>query len=132
LGAWSLEGEVAAVQIDRRARLGCRLGGEAREERPEEAARLAVRGSIGVEDELLPLFGALGRDGDKHLLREPLHGPARTERGTKKVGDGVVGGNNGITSFVRLCHSARSSLSPHSSSNRISPLRAKPAAIGSE
>ena len=73
----------------------------------------------------------MNRDGAEHLFHEPLHGPVRTERGTEKVGDGVVGGHKGITRFVRLCHSARSSRSPLSGSNRISPLRAKPAAMGS-
>jgi hypothetical protein len=35
-----------------------------------------------------------------------------------------------ITRFVRLCHSARSSLKPLLGSKRTSPLRARPAAMG--
>jgi hypothetical protein len=54
---------VATVQVGRRARLGGRLGGEAGEEGPEQAAGLAIRKSVGVEDELLRFFGALGCDG---------------------------------------------------------------------
>src|SRR5262249_398161 len=111
-----------AVEVGRRASLGGRLGGKAGEEGPEEAAGLAIRGCIRVEDVRLRCFRGLGGDSAEHLLGEHLHGPAWTERCTKNIGDGIAGRPNGISRFVRLCHWAPSSLSPLSGSNRISPL----------
>ena len=95
------------------------------------AACLAIRGGLRVESEFLHSVYTIGRDGGQQLFRQHLDCPVWTERGGEQVGNGVVGRHRGITRFVRLCHSARSSPRPLSGSNRISPLRTRPAAMGS-
>jgi len=89
---------------------------------------LAVEGAVRVDDALS--FGLI-RDCAEQTFRKPLDCPIRTERGSKKIAYDVLGIHNGITRFVRFGHSVRNSDSPLSASKRISPLLAKPAAIGS-
>lgn len=92
---------------------------------------MAIRGGVPVKDKRFHCSRPLGCDRVKQLFREHLYCPLGTQRSAKKVNDRVVRSHNGITRFVRLCHTALSSSRPLSGSNRISPLRAKPAAIGS-
>lgn len=78
-----------------------------------------IRGGVRIEDVFVGFFRALGRDGAKQLLGELLHRPIWIERGAKKVGDEVIGRHNGITRFVRLCHSGRNSFSNEHHLGRI-------------
>ena len=131
IGAFSLEVEPAPIEVWRSPRLGRRLGCKTGEQWSENTLRLSICGGCCIKSEILRFLLRLRGDRAEQLLRQPLDSPVWTQRGRKQVSEGVLSGHRGITRFSRLCHSARSSLSPLSGSNRISPPRARPAAIGS-